>query len=247
MPRDRAARVDVAVAGGGRCRGDAERHDVARARALGGRDAGSHEGVHVADEVVGRHHQGDGAGPAALGQAGRDRHGRGGVAAHRLQRDLGLDADGGELLGHDEAHVVAGDDQRLEEGGWPKRLAVTWKLDRSSSSGMNCFGMLSRDAGHSRVPEPPHMMTGRIFSAPKCGSGRDDSNWLFMGGSESAFLIDTTARGQSGRQITPIDRSTHVGAPSVDHMRSAGAREGVSPDDRCQRARDTTSLGLRPS
>ena len=28
---------------------------------------------------------------------------------------------------------------------------------------MNCFGMLSRDAGHSRVPEPPQMMTGRIL------------------------------------------------------------------------------------
>jgi hypothetical protein len=30
---------------------------------------------------------------------------------------------------------------------------------------MNCFGMLSRDAGHSRVPAPPHMMTGMIFDA----------------------------------------------------------------------------------
>ena len=27
---------------------------------------------------------------------------------------------------------------------------------------MNCFGMLSRDAGHSLVPEPPHMITGNI-------------------------------------------------------------------------------------
>ncbi len=52
----------------------------------------------------------------------------------------------------------------FRKAGSAKRLAVTWKLDRSSSSGMNCFGMLSRDAGHSRVPEPPHMITGRILA-----------------------------------------------------------------------------------
>jgi hypothetical protein len=30
---------------------------------------------------------------------------------------------------------------------------------------MNCFGMVSRDSGHTRVPAPPHMMTGRTFLA----------------------------------------------------------------------------------
>jgi hypothetical protein len=30
---------------------------------------------------------------------------------------------------------------------------------------MNCFGMLSRDSGQTRVPAPPHMMTGRTFLA----------------------------------------------------------------------------------
>jgi hypothetical protein len=28
---------------------------------------------------------------------------------------------------------------------------------------MNCLGSVSRDSGQTRVPEPPHMMTGRIF------------------------------------------------------------------------------------
>jgi hypothetical protein len=28
---------------------------------------------------------------------------------------------------------------------------------------MNCLGKLSRDSGHMRVPDPPHMITGRIF------------------------------------------------------------------------------------
>ena len=26
----------------------------------------------------------------------------------------------------------------------------------------NCFGLLSRETGHSRVPAPPHMITGMI-------------------------------------------------------------------------------------
>jgi hypothetical protein len=28
---------------------------------------------------------------------------------------------------------------------------------------MNCFGMVSREAGQTRVPAPPHMMTGIIL------------------------------------------------------------------------------------
>ncbi|WP_292177946.1 hypothetical protein [Brevundimonas sp.] len=30
------------------------------------------------------------------------------------------------------------------------------------AKGMNCLGREGRDAGHSRVPEPPHMMTGKM-------------------------------------------------------------------------------------
>src|SRR5690242_21806521 len=31
-------------------------------------------------------------------------------------------------------------------------------------SGTNCFGMLSRETGHSLVPAPPHMITGMILA-----------------------------------------------------------------------------------
>ncbi|SFH21495.1 hypothetical protein SAMN05192567_116143 [Methylobacterium phyllosphaerae] len=42
------------------------------------------------------------------------------------------------------------------------RASVAWKVERSAStSRANCLGMLSRDAGHSRVPVPPHRITGR--------------------------------------------------------------------------------------
>ena len=45
----------------------------------------------------------------------------------------------------------------------PTSSTIDWKVDRSPISGMNCLGRLSRDSGQTRVPEPPHMMTGWIL------------------------------------------------------------------------------------
>jgi hypothetical protein len=45
------------------------------------------------------------------------------------------------------------------------RRAAAWKVECLPISEMNCFGMLSREAGHKRVPEPPHMITGRMKAA----------------------------------------------------------------------------------
>ena len=45
----------------------------------------------------------------------------------------------------------------------PTSPTTDWKVDRSPISGMNCLGRLSRDSGQTRVPEPPHMITGRIL------------------------------------------------------------------------------------
>ena len=42
------------------------------------------------------------------------------------------------------------------------RSSTCWKVERASTSATNCLGMLSRDTGHSRVPAPPHMITGTI-------------------------------------------------------------------------------------
>jgi hypothetical protein len=41
---------------------------------------------------------------------------------------------------------------------------VFWNVERGPKSGRNCLGRLSRDSGHIRVPDPPHMMTGSIFA-----------------------------------------------------------------------------------
>ncbi len=52
---------------------------------------------------------------------------------------------------------------RAKTAGSPSRAAVAWNDERSgSASGMNCLGKLSREAGHSRVPDPPHRITGWI-------------------------------------------------------------------------------------
>src|ERR1700744_2141154 len=42
------------------------------------------------------------------------------------------------------------------------RSSVAWKVERVPNSGKSCFGRTSREAGHSRVPAPPHMISGII-------------------------------------------------------------------------------------
>src|SRR6195952_5248783 len=39
---------------------------------------------------------------------------------------------------------------------------VSWNVERALNNGRNCLGWTSREAGHSRVPAPPHMMRGII-------------------------------------------------------------------------------------
>jgi hypothetical protein len=42
--------------------------------------------------------------------------------------------------------------------------AAIWKMESKPIKEINCLGRLSCDSGQTRVPEPPHMMTGRIFT-----------------------------------------------------------------------------------
>src|SRR5258708_35126521 len=42
------------------------------------------------------------------------------------------------------------------------RKSVSWNVERTPNNGRNCFGRTSREAGHSRVPAPPHMISGII-------------------------------------------------------------------------------------
>src|ERR1700694_1475662 len=42
------------------------------------------------------------------------------------------------------------------------RKSVFWNVERAPNKGRNCLGRTSREAGHSRVPAPPHMISGII-------------------------------------------------------------------------------------
>src|SRR6266851_9440655 len=42
------------------------------------------------------------------------------------------------------------------------RRTVFWNVERAPNKGRNCLGWTSREAGHSRVPAPPHMINGII-------------------------------------------------------------------------------------
>src|SRR5215469_17845722 len=43
------------------------------------------------------------------------------------------------------------------------RWTVSCNVECAPNNGKNCLGRPSRDAGHSRVPAPPHMIRGMIF------------------------------------------------------------------------------------
>src|SRR5882762_1911859 len=51
---------------------------------------------------------------------------------------------------------------RSNKAGSETRVSVSWNVERAPNSGRNCFGRTSREAGHSRVPAPPHMISGII-------------------------------------------------------------------------------------
>ena len=48
------------------------------------------------------------------------------------------------------------------------RSTVSCSSERSDSNGQSCFGKLSRETGHSRVPEPPERMTGTMVWLLMC-------------------------------------------------------------------------------
>src|SRR5262245_51001921 len=51
---------------------------------------------------------------------------------------------------------------RANRSGSEMRASTCWKVDSGPTRETNCFGMLSRETGHRRVPAPPHMITGTI-------------------------------------------------------------------------------------
>src|SRR4030095_98762 len=51
---------------------------------------------------------------------------------------------------------------RSKSVGSETRSSVSWKVECVPNRRKNCLGWTSREAGHSRVPAPPHMINGTI-------------------------------------------------------------------------------------
>jgi hypothetical protein len=68
-----------------------------------------------------------------------------------------------------EPLVITNFDYRFRVAGLEDLAVANKAHDRLKSrpippmSGMNCLGRLLRYSGQTRVPEPPHMITGRIL------------------------------------------------------------------------------------
>src|SRR6202034_3510095 len=98
---------------------------------------------------------------------------------------------------------------------------------------MNCLGIVSRDSGQTRVPAPPHMMTGCIFfvieasrrpSAASADSalGRDHTSFVtkfathaFVGGGTRARI--GFGRGQSLHVLSmPLRNGSGFAGGAID-------------------------------
>src|SRR3984885_5632578 len=110
---------------------------------------------------------------------------------------------------------------------------------------MNCLGIVSRDSGQTRVPVPPHMMTGCIFfvigASSRASAGLADSS---RGGCNSSFATKLTTHfrdGQgtheatmslrNGRRLAggPIDVDVGVASLRAGHRRALlERRQGVA-------------------
>ena len=63
---------------------------------------------------------------------------------------------------------------------------------------MNCLGRLSRDSGHMRVPDPPHMITGRILVI-----GSPHGSAAFRTAGRARLLCNSGAAKATPRPATP--------------------------------------------
>jgi hypothetical protein len=115
---ERLAALDIAVAGLGPLRMDAESHETSRPRGDGGALDRGLECGHILDRVVGRHHQHQRLRIGLDEKQRGDRRGRRGVAADRLQQQcLRRRLDTAQLLGDDKAVLLVGDHQRVGKAG----------------------------------------------------------------------------------------------------------------------------------
>ena len=160
----RIAALDIAIAGLGRGRPHAEGDDPpgpGRGRGNGQRPV---QRRRVGDRVVRRQHPQHRVRVLFRHQQRRRRDRRGGVAAHRLQHDARVTCTRRRATARPPGTGAPGCTPR-PAGRSPARAHAApspASCVRADTSGHSCLGNVSRDTGHSRVPEPPDRMTGTI-------------------------------------------------------------------------------------
>ena len=115
-PRQRGARLDVAVAGGGLGRLNAEGDDEPLRRRLGRLAASRQKFRLLGDDMIRGEQRHDRFGVALGRERSGDGDGRAGIAAGGFGDDRGVDSDLCELLLHEKAIVVIGHDDGGGEG-----------------------------------------------------------------------------------------------------------------------------------
>ena len=114
--------------------------------------------------MVGGQNRDDRVRPRLRGKLGGDRDGRPRIPANRFKHNARLAVDILQLLGDEKTILGVGKTIGVSNTSSASVSAAVWKVECKPMREMNCFGRLSRDAGQTRVPEPPHIMTGRIFT-----------------------------------------------------------------------------------
>ena len=156
------AELDIAVAGFRRGRAHAEGDDAPGARRHGRAGEACVQRRGVGDRMVGGEHPQHRVGVVFRHQQGGGGDRRGAVAPDRLQQDARRAA----MPAARSCSAIRNRCSWLHTtigGAKPSpqaRSAVSCSSVRSDTSGQSCLGKLSRETGHSRVPEPPERMTG---------------------------------------------------------------------------------------
>src|SRR5271170_1056272 len=120
--------------------------------------------------------------------------------------------------------------------GSATRRIDSWKVERLPIRAMNCLGIVSRDSGQTRVPAPPHMMTGCICfviaASPRASAGLADSP---RAGGNTSFVTKSTTHfrdGQGSHEATmslrngcrlargPLDVDVGVASLRAGHRRA---------------------------
>ena len=163
------------------CRTDPEGHQHSLPCDCRGTQDGGRERSLVAYQMVRRQYEQHRivAVPRLRVQRG-ERDGRRRVAAERLEQERGQRRLSTGQAGIDvpraEVQIAVGDgDELATPGNASARTAAFPRSVSPSGSGMNGFGAISRDSGHSRVPAPPERITGirgRDEAMSQAGTGR---------------------------------------------------------------------------